>query len=151
MAKFATGDCSQEFSYVTQLFMRSFANVCNGSYQARVKRKALFMWIQKSFFFGQSQNQSNECHKPFVWLSDAMMETFNRKCVCVCVWTFSKEVKLVRCISCSFHCSWNFSPLIDVFPSMLAIFTSTSRGISINGGDFYFNKQGGKASSEDLA
>ena len=129
MAKFATGDCSQEFSYVTQLFMRSFANVCNGSYQARVKRKALFMWIQKSFFFGQSQNQSNECHKPFVWLSDAMMETFNRKCVCVCV--------CVDLLKRSKTCTMHF-----MFISLLLEFFTTHRCISINVGDFYFNKQG---------
>ena len=46
--------------------------------------------------------------------------------ISVCVWTFSKEVKLVQCISCSFHCSWNFSSLIDVFQSMLVMFTSIS-------------------------
>ena len=64
---------------------------------------------------------------------------------CVCVWTFSKEVKLVQCMSFSFHFSWNFSSLIDVFQPMLVIFTSTCWGISISGGDSYFNKQGGNA------
>ena len=46
--------------------------------------KPLLCGSKNYFFFGQSQNQSSECRKPFVWLSDAMMETFNRKCVCVC-------------------------------------------------------------------
>ena len=69
----------------------------------------------------------------------------------ISVWTFSKEVKLVQCMSCSFHCSWYFSSLIDAFQSMLVICTSTSRGIpaqKISGGDFYFyfNKQGGSES-----
>ena len=38
-----------------------------------------------------------------------------------------------------------------IFISLLLEFFTTHRCISINVGDFYFNKQGGKASSEDLA